>query len=123
MSADPYSPRVRECFANPAHCGELQDGLEVSADSQGVRLCLAASVADDIIRCLRFRAWGCPHFIAGAEAFCADFEGRPINDLAGFSASQLMESLPVPVEKAGRILVLEDAVQLLGQELRDAARH
>lgn len=123
MIADPYSPRVREYFANPVHCGDLQDGHGVSVDSQGVRIRMAASVADGVIQRLRFRAWGCPHVIAAAEALCADFEGRPIGDLLGFSVSRLMQSLPVPVEKTGRILVLEDAVRLLGQELRNAARH
>lgn len=122
MIEDPYSPRVREFFARPVHSGGLQDGFDVSVDSQGVRICLAASLAEGTIRRLRFRAWGCPHVIAAAEAICTNFEGRPIGDLEGFSASQLMQSLPVPLEKTGRILVLEDAVQLLGQELRNAVR-
>ena len=121
MITDPYSPRVRDYFANPGHSGALHGGLSVSVDSQGVRLCLAASVAGGTIRRLRFRAWGCPHVIAAAEAFSADFEGRPVQELVAFSASQLMQSLSVPVEKTGRILVLEDAVQLLGQEVRNAA--
>jgi hypothetical protein len=57
--------------------------------------------------------------IAAAEAFCGDYEGRHISDLLEFSASGLMQSLPVPVEKTGRILVVEDAVRALGTSLRD----
>ena len=119
MSADPYGKRVRALFAEPAHAGCLQDAVSVQIDDQGVRLCLCAKQENGEVRALRFRAWGCPHMIAAAEAFCRDYEGRQIVDLLEFSATGLMQSLPVPVEKTGRILVLEDAVRALGTSLRD----
>ena len=118
MSAEPYSDRVLALFDQPRHAGMLDDGIAVSANDQGVRLQLFAAVSKDRIQTLRFRAWGCPHVIAAAESFCADFEGRPASELAGFSSALLMQSLPVPVEKTGRILVIEDAVRSLGQLLR-----
>jgi NifU-like protein involved in Fe-S cluster formation len=119
MSADPYSERVRSLFANPAHAGCLEGAVSAQIDDQGVRLCLCARHENGEVRALRFRAWGCPHVIAAAEAFCSDFEGRQISDLLEFSASGLMQSLSVPMEKTGRILVLEDAVRALGASLRD----
>ena len=117
MTRDPYSGRVRELFARPAHAGCIADGCRIRLDDQGVRLCLCAKADGDVVRALKFRAWGCPHLIAAAEAFCADFEGRPAAGLLEFEASGLMESLSVPVEKTGRILVLEDAVRALGKSL------
>lgn len=119
MTQDPYSKRVRELFAQPAHGGCLADGRSVRLDDQGVRLCLCAQASGDAILALRFRAWGCPHLIAAAEAFCSEFEGRPAAELLEFDGSGLMESLSVPVEKTGRILVLEDAVRALGKSLSD----
>jgi NifU-like protein involved in Fe-S cluster formation len=122
MSNDPYSARVHELFDSPAHAGRLEGALSVVLDEQGVRVYLAAETAGGQVQALRFQAWGCPHFIAAAEEFCGSFEGRPDSDLLEFSAADLMQSLSVPVEKSGRILVLEDAVRSLGSIIRDASR-
>ena len=119
MTQDPYSDKVRELFARPDHAGCLAEGRRIRLDDQGVRVCLCAQADGDAIEALRFKAWGCPHLIAAAEAFCAEFEGRPAAGLLEFKASGLMESLSVPVEKTGRILVLEDAVRALGKSLCD----
>ncbi len=119
MSADPYSRAVRELFAAPAHAGQLDGGQAVSLDTPDVRLRLAAEAEGGTVSAMRFRAWGCPHVIAAAEAACASLEGKPVAGLLEFSASGLMDNLPVPVEKTGRILVLEDAVRSLGRRFRD----
>lgn len=117
MSTDPYSARVRALFADPAHAGQLANAAGVLVEDQGVRMAFSAQLAAGRIDTLRFQAWGCPHVIAAAEAFCADYEGRSTAELLDFSTSDLMQSLSVPVEKTGRILVIEDAVRSLAQEL------
>ncbi len=117
MSTDPYSARVRALFADPAHAGQLANAVGVLVEDQGVRMAFSAQLAAGRIDTLRFQAWGCPHVIAAAEAFCADYEGRGTAELLDFSTSDLMQSLSVPVEKTGRILVIEDAVRSLAQEL------
>ena len=122
MTTDPYSAPVREYFANPGHVGDLDDGVRVFEEGQGVRVSLAVLAADSSISQLRFRAWGCPHVIAAAEAFCVSYEGRPLRDLQMFSVAELMQSLSVPAQKTGRILVLEDAVRSLWQEMSAAGR-
>ncbi len=121
MTNEPYSPLVRQLFAEPVHAGELDDAVVVDVDEQGVRLRLEARLDGNAIEAFRFRARGCPHVIAAAESLCAGFEGRPVADLLEFRAHDLMESLPVPVEKTGRILVIEDAVRSLGQAIRDGS--
>jgi NifU-like protein involved in Fe-S cluster formation len=117
MSA--YSDRVREYFTAPAHAGDLAEGTTVLVDEQDVRLLLSARATGGVIDAMRFRAWGCPHTIASAEAACRALEGRPVRELIEFSASGLMEELAVPVVKTGRILVREDAVRSLGPLLDD----
>ena len=114
---NPYSPMVREYFAAPAHAGEVDDGAVVFVDEQDVCLRLSASAVDGKIAALRSRARACPHVIAAAEAACAALEGRPAAELIEFSVRDLMNKLPVPVEKTGRILVLEDAIRALGRPL------
>ena len=122
MSDDPYSSLVREFFAQPAHSGSLEGAVQAYIDDQGLRIRLYVLLENDHIRTLRFQAWACPHVIAAAEAFCAGYEGRPAADLLEFSSSDLMKSLSVPVEKTGRILVLEDAVRSLGSAAREASK-
>jgi len=119
MSNDPYSEEVRRLFAEPGHAGVLQDAPSVRLDRDDVRLELSALPDGDHVRELRFRAWGCPHLIAAAEAACGELEGRGVDELLEFSAAGLMQKLGVPVEKTGRILVLEDALRSLGHALRD----
>ena len=119
MSADPYSAKVRDLFAAPAHAGEIAGGESVYVADQDVRLRLTATAVDGTIEALRFRVWGCPHVIAAAEAICAALEGRPVTDLENYTAADVMQNLAVPVEKTGRILVIEDAVRSLGQRFRD----
>jgi NifU-like protein involved in Fe-S cluster formation len=121
MTDDPYNALVRDCFANPEHMGEVTDNNAAVAffDDQGMRVRLSARVADGRIRELRFRAWGCPHVIAAAEAFCRRYDGRPATELEDFEMAQIMRDLAVPVEKTGRILVLEDTVRSLRAAIQD----
>jgi NifU-like protein involved in Fe-S cluster formation len=105
-------------FARPAHAGCIDTGIRAQAEDQGVRMCLCATQAAGVVSELRFKAWGCPHVIAAAEAFCAEYQGRAVGELLEFSAFGLMQSLPVPVQKTGRILVLEDVVRSLGSKLQ-----
>jgi len=118
VTTEPYSERVRQLFAEPEHAGVVEGGSRIRVDDQGVRIEFSARCADGVVTELAFRAWGCPHVLAAAEAICRDFEGRSCAALETFEAGQLMRSLPVPRDKLGRILVLEDAVRSLGQSVR-----
>ena len=117
MSADPYSAAVRELFLHAVHGGDLPDADVVDLAGQGIRLQLAARHAGGRIEALRFRAYACPHVIAACEAFCRGWEGREVADLGSFAATDIIDDLSVPVEKTGRILVLEDAVRALGRSI------
>ncbi|MCH9696392.1 MAG: iron-sulfur cluster assembly scaffold protein [Gammaproteobacteria bacterium] len=123
MNSDPYSLKVRKLFANTAHAGDIPGGVSGFYEDQGVRLRLSASVTDGAMTALRFQAWACPHVIAAAEMVCSLFEGRPVADLELFNTAQIMDDLGIPVEKTGRILVLEDTVRSLGQAIQDRTDH
>ena len=119
MSANPYNPAVRAYFADTQHRGDVGDGAAGYFEDQGMRLRLSAEVRDGVITRLLFRAWGCPHLIAAAEAVCRQFEGQSVAALEQFDSGQIMRDLAVPVEKTGRILALEDTVRSLGQAIQD----
>ncbi len=115
----PYSKRVRAYFDRPVHAGDLPAGsgpgvsAEAGEGGDGARILLTAVTDNATLAVLRFRVFGCPHLIAAAEAVCERFEGKPVKMLAEFTAAELMETLDVPIEKTGRILLLEDALRSL----------
>ena len=116
---DPYNDRVRELFADTAHAGDLEDAATGYFEDQGIRIRLMAETADGVLAALRFRAYVCPHVIAACEAICRQYEGQPVSALEAFETGQIMAELAVPVEKTGRILVIEDTVRSLRAAIRD----
>ncbi len=121
MIEDPYNSLVRAHFADPQHQGDVAGRATDLAffEDQGLRIRLSARVEGGRILALRFKAWGCPHVIAAAEEFCCRYEGQAPAALEEFTTSQIMRDLAVPVEKTGRILVLEDTVRSLRAAIED----
>jgi NifU-like protein involved in Fe-S cluster formation len=123
MDAVAYNDEVRRLFADPAHAGDLPPGdsrtatAEASETAAGCRVRLSASEEAGRLTAVRFRAFGCPHLLAAAEAFCAEVEGQPSTALLAPRVPALMELLAVPVEKTGRLLLLADAAETLAREL------
>ncbi|MEM9333920.1 MAG: iron-sulfur cluster assembly scaffold protein [Pseudomonadota bacterium] len=115
MSRDPYNTEVRQRFAAPAFAGRADTASR--GRGQGVDIEFSASCDDQRIASMRFRAYGCPHTIAACDLACEQLEGQPLAALASFSSDGLMRTLSVPVEKTGRILVLEDALRDLNSRL------
>jgi len=124
---DPYNVVLRACFENPDHAGDLQGeyarvlASESVESDHGVRIVLSAGIADGMIVEMRFRVWGCPHTIAAAETLCSDLEKGPVSGLSAFDTNGMMQRLSVPVEKTGKILLLEDAMKLLWEQHESAA--
>ena len=118
-----YSERVRAYFDRPVHAGDLPAGsgpgvlAEASEGGAGARILLTAVTDNAKLSVLRFRVFGCPHLIAAAEAVCERFEGKPVKMLAEFTSAELMKTLDVPIEKTGRLLLLEDALHSLESRL------
>lgn len=117
--SEPYNELVRALFENPGHAGDLEGAYaevltaDASESEHGARIVLFAGIADGMIAQMRFRAWGCPHLLAAAEMLCRERENGPVSGLATFDRNALMSKLSVPVEKTGRMLLLEDALESL----------
>jgi NifU-like protein involved in Fe-S cluster formation len=121
-----YNDRVRRYFASPAHGGGLPAGsgsrlaAVVEEGGAGARLALEAVVENGSVQQLRYRVFGCPHLIAAAEAVAERLEGGPAEALATVPVDEFMEQLEVPVEKTGRILLLEDACLAIARKYAQA---
>ncbi len=61
------------------------------------------------VRAARFLAFGCPHVIAAADWVAQAAAGREATPSLPESVQSLRERFDVPIEKTGRLLVIEDA--------------
>ncbi len=91
----------------------MLEGMSVGVAGDVTKGCwvgFAVGCNEGLISRVLFQAWGCPHLLA-ACAFVADhFEGRPLSDIDTLDTADLMRSLQIPTEKAGKILTLQDAL-------------
>lgn len=112
-----YNELTRRYFETAPTAGAL-DGADVLHGEAGsrssgtwvrfdVRVGGAAPVA--AVLAARFRAFGCPHVIAAAAWVAEQAPGRPADARLPESVEALRERFAVPVEKTGRLLILEDA--------------
>lgn len=68
------------------------------------------TVEDGVVKAARFKAYGCPHTLAVAKWLIDRLPGRMRADGAPGDATTWATALAVPVEKLGRLLVVEDAL-------------
>jgi len=114
-----YNELVRRHFADPQHAGDLQENhkltlvADVSESDTGAHIEMSAGICDGTIAAMAYRIWGCPHLIAALELVCTTLEGQPVAGLENFDSADITQELSVPVAKAGRILLLEDALATL----------
>lgn len=66
-------------------------------------------VAAGIIQAARFLAFGCPHTIAVSAWVAENAAGNAARPALPESVQALSERFAVPVEKRGRLLIIEDA--------------
>ncbi len=71
----------------------------------------ALLTARDTVKDARFQAFGCPHTLEVAAWLCRELEGRSRAALSRARRRSGQRSTAVPVEKLGRLLVIEDALR------------
>ena len=113
-----YSALTRRYFEQAPGAGTLE-GPDVASGTAGsrslgtwVRFDLRLAPAVDrpaVIAEARFLAFGCPHTIAVAAWVAEQAAGRPLSGELLQPVDALRRSFDVPVEKLGRLLVIEDA--------------
>jgi hypothetical protein len=76
---------------------------------QGTWVQFDVLIGDGIIRDARFLAFGCPHTIAVSAWVAQHAVGRGVRAALPETVPELSERFAVPVEKRGRLLIIEDA--------------
>lgn len=79
--------------------------------------------ADGGLDALRYRVWGCPYTIAALAWLAQQWPGQPAAELPGGGPQGWQTALGVPVERLGRLLIIEDALRaaLVAEPLRPVA--
>ena len=122
MNDDPrYGAEVRRRMRTLVGAGDLPAGpgvvCGVAGDAeQGARVRFEFRVEGGRVLEARFRAFGCPHFMACASWLTDRLRGAERADLEAWDWREAAEVLQVPPAKFGRLLTLQDAV-------REAARN
>jgi hypothetical protein len=84
--------------------GDRAQGAWVQFDVRAI-----AGSTPAVIEAVRFQAFGCPHLIAVAAWLAEHAPRLPVDARLPQSVRELRERFAVPVEKTGRLLLVEDA--------------
>lgn len=108
-----YNELTRRYFETAENAGVLTGPgtLRGAAGSraQGTWVQFDLRVEAGTIRAARFLAFGCPHTIAAAAWIAEQAVGRAAELLLPDTPRGLQDRFAVPVEKLGRLLIVEDA--------------
>jgi NifU-like protein len=84
---------------------------EAGAAGQDTWIRFHLLVADGVVKDARFQAYGCPHTVSVAAWIAKELPGRRREALQPGTPTDWATAHGVPIEKLGRLLVVEDAVQ------------
>jgi hypothetical protein len=106
-----YVPKVEEYFWRPVR--PMGSAIQGSAGSMqsGTEIVFAADVRAGLLCKLGFRAFACPHIIAACHHLAEQLEGSPVEALLEVRFDSLRAEFDIPVEKAGKLLILQDALR------------
>ena len=111
-----YSLEVQQRFHSPEGAGEYAEdkpGLvagEAEDRTLNVWVRVQVSLAGTIIRSVCYQVFGCPHMVAAAEWAAEALQGQSRDVLRELDMHELRNTLDAPLEKLGKLLVLEDAL-------------
>ncbi len=101
--------------ARPAPAGGPQERWlgEAGAERLGTWIRIQLSVAGETVQDARIQVYGCPHTAAVCSLLQQRLPGRPLQALAPGTPEEWRKSVDAPVEKLGRLLIIEDALTAL----------
>jgi len=108
------APGQRPGAAAPDPAGEPGGGAitgEAGGPGQETWIRFHLTVEAGTVKAARFKAYGCPHTLSVMEWLAGQLPGRTRAEGAPGSPARWAEELSVPVEKLGRLLVIEDALR------------
>ena len=117
MHADPrYGAEVLRRFRELPGAGEgLGDEgvIRARADAADDGACVVLSLrtARGVVVEARFRAYGCPYFIAAASWLTERLRGASRHEVAEWDWREAADALEIPPSRFGRLITLQDAAR------------
>jgi nitrogen fixation NifU-like protein len=110
-----YGAEVRRRMASLVGAGSLEPAADVATGragnrEQGAEIVLFCRISGEQVTEARFRAFGCPHFLAAASWLTDRLRGARRDQIADWDWREAAEALEVPAAKFGRLLTLQDVV-------------
>jgi len=111
-----YSSQVIELF-DEAYGALMSEDVAAAAvgtageRAQGCRIRFYLVAENGLIKRLRYQAYACPSIIAACSRVVKDLEGGELSAIGTLEPADLMALLEIPTEKAGKMLILQDALQ------------
>lgn len=117
-----YTSEVRRRLGCPSCLGVLASAagsVSATAEDRSLNVWVRVQVEVDAetLAAARYDAYGCPHFLAGADWIVERLAGRPVAALTELAAADAVAALDVPTEKLGKLLVVEDALAACAAKL------
>lgn len=106
-----YTDKVGEYFRRPARPMGVDIRGSAGSAQCGTLIVFAADLSGQRLRKLGFRAFACPHIIAACNRVVEQLDGSLAQALNELDLDKLQTEFDIPVEKAGKILILKDAMQ------------
>lgn len=116
-----HADRVGEYFRRPARPMGADIRGAAGSTQCGTLIEFGAEVHAQRLHKLGFRAFACPHIIAACQRVAEQLEGGPVQALGELRIEELQAEFDIPVEKAGKLLILQDAAQACYSDYQ--ARH
>jgi NifU-like protein involved in Fe-S cluster formation len=108
-----YNELTRRYFESPANVGELSGpGVFRGAagkGEEGTWVQFDLQCESGTLQAARFLAFACPHTIAVSAWLAEQSVGKAVTRALPESVEDLRDRFAVPVEKMGRLLIIEDA--------------
>jgi NifU-like protein involved in Fe-S cluster formation len=121
VSNEQYAPIVADYFERLPLAGTLDDDGDCAPAclfsgaaghrEQGTQVIFHARIRDARIEEIRYQVFGCPHTIVACGLAAEGLTGQPVTALTELTTAMLAEPLALPVEKTGRMLVIQDALR------------
>ena len=110
MAEPVYNDAVAAWFRQEPRPLEGVSGI-AGSEEQGARVVAAARIEGGSVANLAFRAFACPHIIAACNLLAERLTGQAPEALVDPALPEHLQELEIPVEKTGKILILQDALR------------
>jgi hypothetical protein len=86
---------------------------EGGAQRLGAWVRFVVQVEAGLVREARVQVYGCPHTVAACHRIRGQLPGRALEGLQPGTPEEWLRDVNAPVEKLGRMLIIEDAIRAL----------